>query len=104
MVNYVKSLETFIFYKLNKYKPFSEYDSEHDTFYNLEMKLKGYVSENVKDIPKGLLGEYFRLLSKFREIYRNGYFHRDIQARKIAYIANEIATILMIMTEIIVDV
>ena len=104
MVNYVKSLESFIFYKLNKYKPFNSYESKHLTFGDLEIKLKSYINKNVKDIPQGLLNQYTKLLSKFREVYRNGYFHRDIQERKKAYMANEIAMILIIMTEMIVDV
>ena len=104
MVNYVKSLERFMFYKLNKIEPFSDYDKEHDTFYSLEVKINKYITENVKDIPEGLLKEYTNLLSKFREVYRNGYFHRDIISREKAYMTNELVLILIIMTELIINV
>jgi len=104
MVNYVKSLERFMFYKLNKIEKINDYEKKHATFYNLEEKIKKYISENVKEIPDGLLEQYLNLLSKFREIYRNGYFHRDICSRKKATLTNELATILIIMTELIINV
>lgn len=101
-VNFVKSLERFMFYKLNKISPFNEYDAKHNTFFDLEKKIDDYISNNIKDIPSGLLNQYKELLSKFREVYRNGYFHRDILVREKAYKVNELALILIVLTDLII--
>ena len=98
IVNYVKSLEMFMFYKLNKIKRFSQDEVKYSTFGSLVKKIEYHI--NKLDYPKKLKKCYLDMLENFRDIYRNGYFHSDILARDDSYMTIEMAQLLILLTEI----
>ena len=103
ILNFVKSLERYLFYKLNILGLIGENEKSKLTFKDLSDRIVKYAKENTNDAPKELLDCYERLLNSFRQYYRNGYFHRDILSRKNASITIELSTILMVLTHFIID-
>lgn len=104
MLNFVKSLERFMFYKLNKLNLIKKGREHEDTFWDLQNNISKYIENELDDIPVLLKEHYLYLLNKTRESYRNGYFHRDICDKKTAFKTIEITIILIILTEFIFDI
>ena len=98
MLNYVKSLEKYLYYKMNQLDLLNYDEKEYITFYGLVEKVKDYLNHYKDFIPKVLVDCYCELLDDFRKENRNGYFHRDILNKKDAYTTIDLAIILMLLT------
>lgn len=105
ILNYVKALEVFMANKLISINLLSEKRKNKATFYNLIDLILNNKNSIAKqnNLPLSFIDYYKELLIKFKNNYRNGYFHKDIlRNRKSAQKIIDISIVLIIVTEVII--